>query len=120
MTTRRAPGSLETEVLRRLWDADGPLTSRQLRESFPTDTRPALTTVLTVLSRLEVKQLVGRRDAVGGSVFTASRPEAEQVAGSMNSLLQRVANREAVLARFAGSLDEQDTAALRRALGVPD
>lgn len=118
MTIRRAPGSLETEVLRRLWDAESPLSSRQLRESFPDDARPALTTVLTVLSRLEAKRLVGRQDAVGGSTFAASRPEAEQVAGSMNSLLQRVSDREAVLAQFAGSLDEQDTDALRRALGA--
>lgn len=115
--TRRAPGSLETEVLRRLWDADGPVSSRQVRESFPVDTRPALTTVLTVLSRLEAKKLVQRYDAPGGAGFAATRPESEQVAEVMNSLLHRVADREAVLARFAGSLDEQDNQALRRMLG---
>ncbi len=120
MTTRRAPGSLEREVLRRLWDASGPLTSRDLRESFSPATRPALTTMLTVLSRLEAKELVGRADAIGRATFTATRPEAEQVAGNMNSLLQRVTDREAVLARFAGSLDEHDTAALRRALSARD
>lgn len=117
MAKRRAPGSLETEILRRLWDADQPLTSRALREQFPDDVRPALTTLLTVLSRLEAKGLVERSEATAVATFMATRPESEQVADAMNSMLQRVADREAVLSQFAGSLDEHDTAALRRALG---
>lgn len=120
MTKRRAPGSLESQVLQGLWASSQPLTARQLCETFSKPDQPALTTILTVLGRLETKALVDRHDANGGARFSASRPESEQVAGAMRSLLQKVSDREAVLLRFAGSLDEDDTSTLRRALGGTD
>lgn len=116
VTKRRAPGSLESEVLQALWASPQALTARQLCDSFPKPAQPALTTMLTVLRRLETKVLVDRREASGGAQFSASKPESEQVAGAMSSLLRRVSDREAVLLRFAGSLDDEDTSTLRRAL----
>lgn len=107
-------------MLQALWASPVSMTARQLCESFPEPTQPALTTMLTVLGRLETKVLVDRRDASGGAQFSASKPESEQVAGAMSSLLCRVADREAVLLRFAGSLDADDTSTLRRALGGMD
>lgn len=104
-------------MLQALWASPTALTARQLCESFPEPARPALTTMLTVLGRLETKVLVDRLDAGGGAQFSATKPESEQVAGAMSSLLRRVTDREAVLLRFAGSLDENDTSTLRRALG---
>ena len=53
MTRRNGPGELEAQVMRRLRATAGPLTGRQVWESFTGPNPPARTTVLTVLARLE-------------------------------------------------------------------
>ncbi len=119
MAGRRVPGALESMVLQRLWAAQGPLTSRAVRESFSEDQRPALTTVLTVLDRLEKKGLVTRTASAAGSLFSAARGESEETASAMGRILGRAQDREAALLHFAGQLDPADVEALRKALTSP-
>ncbi len=99
-----------------LWRADGPLTSAEVRDAFPEAHRPALTTILTVLSRLEDKERVIREPHASGATFAPAAAESADAAESMAHVLDGVADRQAALARFAGALAPEDVAALRRAL----
>ena len=71
--SRRERGHLEAEVMQLLWANPGGLTSAQLESAFMDRRRPARTTLLTVLSRLEDKDLVERTSAPGGAVFRATQ-----------------------------------------------
>jgi len=62
---------LELRILDILWNK-GPCSIRELQESFPEETRPAYTTVQTVVYRLEFKKAVRRASKVSNAnVFEA-------------------------------------------------
>ncbi|WP_158607643.1 BlaI/MecI/CopY family transcriptional regulator [Flexivirga caeni] len=115
--SKRERGQLRADVLRLLWDGDGPVTANVLLDRFPTGERPALTTLLTVLSRLESEGLVAREQQGRASVFSVTRPQAEHFAQQMSQVLGASGDRSAVLQQFAGALSEHDLAVLRAALG---
>ena len=50
---------LELQIMDALW-THGPCSVREVQESFPEETRPAYTTVLTIISRLEAKKAAHR------------------------------------------------------------
>lgn len=105
-SARRGPGELEGEVLALLWKADAPLTPAGVRERL--DNGLAYTTVMTILSRLFDKGMI-RRERVGRAyAYTPAIEQAEMAASRMKSLLDTGVDREAVLARFVGSLDRSD------------
>jgi predicted transcriptional regulator len=112
---RREKGRLEAEVLQVLWSSDVALTAAEVRAAL--DPVPALTTVLTVLDRLAEKGEV-RRDgeARRGVHFVAARSEQEHRSIAMTELLDASSDRAGTLLRFAGSLDDEELAVLRRAL----
>lgn len=114
---RRGFGELEAQVMSIIWGATAPLTSREIWLSFAEEVRPARTTLLTILSRLEDKELLVREPASGGAVFTPVREEAAHAATSMSELLDGVADRDAALVHFVGALSDEDVAALKKAFG---
>lgn len=116
---RRGFGELEARVMRILWEAEQPLTSREVWMSFDDEDRPARTTLLTILSRLEDKELLVREAHAGGALFRPAEDEAQHAASSMAGMLDQVSNREAALAYFAGNLTDDDLASLRKAFGTP-
>lgn len=62
---------LELRIMETLWNK-GPSSIRELQESFPEETRPAYTTVQTVVYRLEFKKAVRRTSKVSNAhVFEA-------------------------------------------------
>ena len=62
---------LELRIMDILWNK-GPCSIRELQEVFPEDTRPAYTTVQTVVYRLEFKKAVRRAGKVSNAhVFEA-------------------------------------------------
>lgn len=114
---QRRPGSLGGTVLDALWDKPDGSTSTEIREAFP-DPKPALTTVLTVLERLQVKGLVRRTKADGrGYLFFATVPRDDTVVQSMVQSLTTATDRNLALLNFAGNLTDEDRAILRKALG---
>lgn len=115
--SRREHGQLRADVLRLMWSADGAVTANALTDLFPEDERPALTTLLTVLSRLEADGLVAREQHGRGSVFTVTRPQAEHFARQMSAVLGASADRVAVLQQFAGGLSADELQVLRTAIG---
>ena len=63
---------LEMRVMDALWSS-GPLSIREIQESFPAKDRPAYTTVQTVVYRLEVKKAIRRVKKIGNAqIFEAA------------------------------------------------
>ena len=58
METSRRLGSLERAIMDQLWDSSGPQTVRQVHRALSARRQLAYSTVMTVLQRLAVKDLV--------------------------------------------------------------
>lgn len=107
-------GELERAVMDLLWAAAGPVAATTLRDELA-DRGPALTTVHTVLSRLESKGFV-RHDDARPRRFAALASREEHAAELMHEVLGQAADRQAVLARFIGSASPGEAAMLRALL----
>jgi BlaI family penicillinase repressor len=63
---------LELQIMEALWTC-GPCAVREVQERFPEDSRPAYTTIQTVLYRLEAKKAVRRTKKIGNAhIFEAA------------------------------------------------
>jgi len=113
-----ARGELERAVVDVLWDGGEPMTARAVVDALP-GRELAVTTVLTVLSRLEAKGLVRRSRDGRAHSYEATAGREEHLATLMRQVLDGAADRDAALTRFVGGISEQDQEALRRALDGP-
>lgn len=102
----------------RLWSSDGPLSATQLRDALA-DRGLALTTVHTVLGRLEQKGFVAH-DEARPRRFRPTATREQHAAELMHEVLGQAPDRQAVLARFVGSVDAEEAALLRRLLAGTD
>ena len=75
-----------------------------------------MTTVLTVLSRLETKGVVRRARDGRAHTYEAVSGREEHTADLMRQVLDTAGDRDDALARFVGAVSAQDVEALRRAL----
>jgi predicted transcriptional regulator len=107
-------GELERAVMDQLWSADGPVAATELRAGLA-DRGIALTTVHTVLTRLEQKGFVSH-DEARPRQFRARGTREEHVAELMHEVLGQAGDRQAALARFVGSVGEDEVAMLRELL----
>jgi predicted transcriptional regulator len=117
MTTkdgRRAPGSLEAEVMGVLWQRRAEMTATEVQAALGSGL--AYNTVQTILIRLHQKGMVQRRRAGRGHTYWPAKDAAVAAADSMRSVLRGRADRQAVLQQFAAGLDDADAAVLRRLL----
>ncbi|WP_328841678.1 BlaI/MecI/CopY family transcriptional regulator [Nakamurella leprariae] len=108
-------GELERAVIDVLWDAGAPMTARAVADALP-GRELAVTTVLTVLSRLEGKGVVRRIRDGRAHLYAAVASREEHTAALMHQVLDTATDRDAALARFVGSVSAPDLEALRRAL----
>jgi predicted transcriptional regulator len=106
-------GELERSVMDRLWSADGPVAAGTLRDELDGDL--ALTTVHTVLTRLEQKGFVVH-DGGRPRRFRPKASREEHAAELMHEVLGQAGDRQAVLARFVGSVDPAEARMLRELL----
>ena len=67
MAPRRL-SKLEQQIIEALWDI-GPASVREIQEQFPEATRPAYTTVQTLVYRLEAKEAVRRTKKIGNALI---------------------------------------------------
>lgn len=105
--------------MERLWAAEGPVAAATLRDELA-DRGLALTTVHTVLTRLEQKGFVVHDDARPRRFLPRASRE-EHAAQVMREVLGQAADRQAVLARFVGGVDAEEARMLRELLaGGPD
>jgi predicted transcriptional regulator len=122
-------GDLERAVMDVLWSQnaadpdDNGLTANELRDLLAQATADgadgkelAVTTVLTVLSRLEKKGLVQRGRDIRPHRYRAVTSREEHTVELMHEVLGSAPDREAVLARFIGTVTEQEAEALRKIL----
>ncbi|NUP75609.1 MAG: transcriptional regulator [Sinomonas sp.] len=116
-------GELERSVMDQLWSTSDASTANELRDRLAQYEGQgheakdlAVTTVLTVLSRLEKKGLVERERGTRPHRYRAVSTREEHTARLMHEALGTAPDREAVLARFIGSVSEAEAATLRRLL----
>lgn len=110
-------GELERTVMEDMWSADVPLTAYDVRDHLEAHERTlAVTTVLTVLSRLEKKGFVSSDRTARPHHFSPVASRAEHMAELMHEVLGGVGDRAAVLERFVGGVSEEDAAVLRTLL----
>jgi predicted transcriptional regulator len=112
-----------------LWAGQGAATANTLRDRLAQTSAGqdgtaahegkelAVTTVLTVLSRLEKKGLVERERGTRPHRYQAVSSRADHTAELMHEVLGSAPDREAVLARFIGSVSEGEAETLRKLLG---
>jgi len=116
MIRTRARGELESAIMRILWEADAPLSAKEIQAAFDGHT-PAYTTLMTSLDRLRNKGRVLRSgDSPRKVRFAAAHAEDEHAGEAMLSALDAASDRRAALLRFAGNLDAKDVELLRRAI----
>ena len=116
MTFVTSLGELERAVMNVLWETDRDMTAREVQDQLA-DRDLATTTVLTVLGRLERKQLVRRiRDGRAHHYRPVASRE-DHVAELMTDALDDASDRGAALARFLGSMSEEERSRLRNLLG---
>jgi predicted transcriptional regulator len=112
----RSQGQLEGQVLDALWDLDAEATSQQLLETLGEDI--ALTSLLTVLSRLVEKELVTRRSGEGRALlFKAAVSREQHAADQLLKIIGATDNPALAFAHFAKGLDTKALKALRDSLG---
>jgi predicted transcriptional regulator len=115
---KRQPGELESLVLGCLWDAEGALSSQEVQAQCSKQGELALTTVLTVLSRLEDKGLVARESESGRTLFfRAVESREEHTARVMLSMLDEETNPTLAFSHFAKGLTKAQKTALKKILG---
>src|SRR5215218_3743643 len=107
-------GDLERTVMEHLWAAAEPLAATDLRDALA-DRGLALTTVHTVLGRLEQKGFVAH-DEARPRRFRPTATREQHAAELMHEVLGQAADRQAVLARFVGGVDADEVRLLRELL----
>lgn len=113
----RQQGELESLVLEALWDAGKPVTSNEVLDAISSEGTLALTTVLTVLSRLIEKELVERVPADGrGFLFSAIHTREEHAANQLLEILSHSENAALTLSHFAAGLSKKSLNALKKSL----
>lgn len=119
-------GDLERAVMDLLWEHQDAITANGMRdmlaqgssEAGEDSSRPlAVTTVLTVLSRLEKKGLVERERSSRPHRYRAVTTREDHTAELMLEVLGSAPDREAVLARFIGTVSAGEAETLRKLLG---
>ncbi len=120
-------GDLERAVMDLLWEHQEAITANTLRDLLAQrpseqdgalESRPlAVTTVLTVLSRLEKKGLVERERSSRPHRYCAVTTREDHTAELMLEVLGSAPDREAVLARFIGTVSAGEAETLRKLLG---
>jgi predicted transcriptional regulator len=110
-TARRAPGTLEAEVLSVLWSSAEPLSPADVQARLENEL--AYTTVVTILTRLHDKGVATREKHGRSFRYDAVDDEAGLAARKMTKVLDGEPDRGSVLARFVTQLPESDEAVLR-------
>ena len=116
MSNKRKQCELESQILGCLWDRPEGLTSQQILAMLGDD-ELAITTVLTVLSRLSDKGLVGREKASGRTFLFKSTSSREQnTASAMLAALEKTDNPALVFGHLVEGLSHAQIESLKKAL----
>ncbi|MFT4148254.1 MAG: BlaI/MecI/CopY family transcriptional regulator [Micrococcaceae bacterium] len=111
-------GNLEKNIMDILWDSQNPVSAKELLEEINKDysKKLAITTVLTVLSRLESKNLVIRNRAARPHLYSPSASRSDHTAQLIHQVLNDSQDRAAVLTHFVGNVSSEEAVLLRKLL----
>ena len=115
-STRRGMGELEAQVMAVLWDAERPMTPREVLDALPPGPPIVYSTVMTILRRLWKKGAVQRRPEGKAFAYHPVRNREEQAAERMVALLDAAHDPEAALTHFLAGLDSSRRRQLRSLL----
>lgn len=114
--SKRKQGELEASVMNCLWDSPEGLSSQQILDLLGND-KLAITTVLTVLSRLGEKSLVTRKHDGGRRLlFQAILTREAHTASLLLGAMEKSANPAMVFSHFTSGLTPNQLAELKAAL----
>ncbi|WP_030455246.1 BlaI/MecI/CopY family transcriptional regulator [Herbidospora cretacea] len=111
-------GTLERAIMEALWRQPGGLFAQDLAERL--ESRPATTTVLTVLVRLTKKGMVSRRRIGRAHLYEAAVAKDAVVAEAMRAALEEAGDVALAVQRFVGVVPPEVATALRDALEARD
>lgn len=109
-------GELESAIMDALWQAEGPLSVRQVCETMVYDRDIAYTTVMTVANILFHKGLLDREKSGRAWVYWTRETHAEYTARVMNEVLNTGPDPGATLMRFVERFSDEDMARFHRLL----
>ncbi|MFD1930914.1 MULTISPECIES: BlaI/MecI/CopY family transcriptional regulator [Nonomuraea] len=109
-------GNLERAIMESLWRHPDGMFAQDVAAGLPS--RPAITTVLTVLVRLSRKGMVSRERVGRAHLYKAVVEKDAVVAEAMRAALDEASDIEAAVQRFVGTVSPEVAAALREALGA--
>ena len=109
---RRNNGELENAVLTALWERGEPMSVAQLQSAVSAP-KPAYTTMMTVLTRMEGKGLITRERVSRSLMISPVRSQAATAASRMSQTLRDSTDSREVLMSFIGSLDDDEIEVLR-------
>ena len=118
MTSKRPMGSLEDEVMSYLWATGAPAKPGEVHQAIAPEL--AYTTIMTVLTRLWQKDLLGRVLDGRAYVYTPTKSQAESLADRMRVTLHDASDRAAVLSSFVDGLDQRDATLIKKFLEPDD
>ena len=110
-------GELEEAVMGVLWQAQDPLTVRDVLSEINRSRALAYTTVMTVLDNLHRKGWVQRERSGRAYLYQPTEARQEAAARVLRDLLASTGDPDGVLLHFARSASDRESTILRRALG---
>ncbi len=110
-------GELEEAVMGVLWQAQSPLTVRDVLSEINRSRALAYTTVMTVLDNLHRKGWVQRERTGRAYQYRPTEARQEAAARALRDLLASTGDPDGVLLHFARSASDHESTILRRALG---
>ena len=112
----RGFGDLETEVMHRVWDHDGPVTVRELFDELRGQRPIAYTTVMSTMDNLHRKGWLNREKDGKAYRYTAVASRDEYSARLMREAMAEAGDTEAVLSHFVAHMDGEESAVLGEVL----
>ncbi|MFC0580869.1 BlaI/MecI/CopY family transcriptional regulator [Micrococcoides hystricis] len=115
----RSLGDLERSIMDILWTDARPLSAQDVREALldaDSGRELAVTTILTVLTRLEKKGMVQRDRDIRPHQFVAVASREDHTVELLRNVLGTVPDRSAVLARLIGEISPQEAEQVRSML----
>ncbi len=112
-------GELEQAVMQVIWDADRPVTGREVVDQLAHSRPVVYTTVLTVMDRLARKGILEKHPTGKAHTYQAVQSRETYTARRMASLLGASGNPTTVLLRFVQQLPPEQADKLRAALQTP-
>ena len=115
----RSLGDLERSIMDILWSLLEAASAQDIRELLNETEEGkslAITTILTVLSRLEKKGMVNRDRKLRPHQFTAVASREDHTVELLRTVLGSVPNRTAVLARLIGEISPTEAAQVKSLL----